>query len=87
MSLYLANKAKAEAARARSTAASAVLNLFPKGSMGLTPDEVKATPEWKAAKREFDNAFTSERAWNTFMVRYFSKEMRAEREAARAAKV
>jgi hypothetical protein len=77
-------KADAEAARARSRSAGDALNAFPKLPNGLTPDEVKATPEWQAAKRNYDNAFNAERAANSVVVKNFPKEniadIKAERE-------
>lgn len=44
--------------------AGAALNAFPKGHLGLTPDSVKATPEWKAAKQDYERAFSALRAFN-----------------------
>lgn len=35
---------------------SATLQTFPRGPMGLTPDAVKFSPEYQAAKRGYDNA-------------------------------
>ena len=40
------------------------MQAFPKGDMGLTPDAVKATPEWKAARIEMDRAMTALRNAN-----------------------
>lgn len=34
-------------------------------SMGLTPDHVKATPEWQAAKQAYEAAFAKLRSYNT----------------------
>lgn len=48
----------------RVDAASAALKAFPKGPMGLTPDAVKALPEYQAAKREYAVAFAALRAAN-----------------------
>ncbi len=45
-------------------AASAALRDFPRGSMGLTPDAVKASPEWRAAKTRYELAFARLRSWN-----------------------
>lgn len=46
-------------------AASRKLHTFPKGPMGLTPDTVKSTPEYRAAKQEYARAFEALRAFNT----------------------
>lgn len=64
-----------------SRTSSAVLNGFPKGSMGLTPDSVRATPEWKVAKAQEDSDFKKLQNWNTFYVKTFKKEINAERAA------
>ena len=45
--------------------AGAALKAFPKGRFGLTPDAVKASPEWQAAKRNLDQAFANLRAFNS----------------------
>ena len=46
-------------------AASVVLQQFPSGPMGLTPDDVKASPEFQAAKRAYAASFAALRAFNT----------------------
>lgn len=45
--------------------ASEALKVFPRGSMGLTPDHVKLSPEYRAAKGAFDKAFAALRYFNT----------------------
>ena len=35
------------------SAAGDVLDTFPRGAMSLTPDHVRATPEWRAAKDRY----------------------------------
>jgi hypothetical protein len=49
------------------------------GSMGLTPDHVRATSEYKRAKADLDTAFSNLRTANSFLVKNFKKELRAER--------
>lgn len=44
--------------------ASAALKVFPRAANGLTPDAVKFSPEYRAAKAEFDRAFAAVRAFN-----------------------
>jgi len=61
--------------------AQAAINAFPRGPTGLTPDAVKATPEWRAAKTRVDKAFARLRAFNAVFVKRFAKELRAERSA------
>jgi hypothetical protein len=63
------------------TEAEAALKSFPRGPMGLTPDSVRATSEWRTAKARFDKAFARLRAFNAFFVKKFEKERRAERAA------
>lgn len=84
---YEEAKARVEAAQARSSAASEALSQFPRGDMGLTPDEVKATPEWQAAKKESEEAFEELRAANDVVVKQFGKEYKADREARRQAQI
>ena len=57
----------------------AILRAYPKGPMNLTPDTIRATPEWKAVKAEFDSAFQRLRKFNAAFVRTFKKEIQAER--------
>ena len=49
------------------------------GPMGLTPDSVKASPEYKAAKARFDWDFDSFRKFNAYYTKAFKKELQAER--------
>jgi transposase len=82
---YEQAKARADAARERSNAANDVLQQFPKGAMGLTPDDVKASPEWKTAKRNYDAAFKEEREANSVISKNFKKESAKDRDAQREA--
>lgn len=58
-----------------------------RGPMGLTPDSIKQTPEWKAAYYRERAAFNAIRDFNAFMTRNFKKEMRDARDAKRQAKL
>lgn len=49
------------------------------GSCGLTPDSVKATPEWQIAKQRVNNAFQVMRNFNTKFASTFAKEIKADR--------
>lgn len=49
------------------------------GPMNLTPDSVRATPKWKAAKREADEAFAALQDFNTVFVRRFKREIAQDR--------
>lgn len=61
-------------------AASDALRAFPRGSMGLTPDAIKSTPEYRAANARYQRAFAKQRAFNTTFTKKFAKELRAERD-------
>lgn len=55
------------------------LQKFPKGPMGLTPDHVKATPEFRFAKHVYDMAFKKLRDFNGEFNRTFKAEIKADR--------
>jgi len=57
------------------------------GPMGLTPDEVKFTPRYQAARRDCEHAMAALQRLNKAHVKRFAKELRAERDARRAAKL
>jgi hypothetical protein len=44
--------------------ASAKLQQFPKGDMGLTPKHIRDLPEWQQAKREYDTFHNTLRVLN-----------------------
>jgi hypothetical protein len=64
--------------------ASAALQSFPQSELGLTPDRVKALPEWQSAKRSYDVAFSRLRAWNAAHLKRFAGELQEERRNRRA---
>lgn len=80
-------KAAQEAASARVKVASAAMDKYPKSSMGLTPDAVKASPQWRADKAEMDAAMLELQKANSVVAKNFAKESAAERDARRAAKL
>lgn len=80
-------KAQSDAINAEVDAASAALDVFPKGAMNLTPDDVKASPDYRAAKARYDKAFAKLRAFNASFVKKYKKELRAERDAKRAGRL
>lgn len=51
---------------------------YGKTEMGLTPDFVKAMPEWQQAKNEFDKAFAELRTFNGWYMKTFKKEIAAD---------
>ena len=83
---YEQAKAHQEALFAASKAAGDVLRAYPKGPMGLTPDEVKASPQWRAERAASDRAFAEARDFNAWLVKTFAREYRAERAAKVAAR-
>lgn len=50
-----------------------------KTNLGLTPDHVKALPEWQIAKKESKRAFAELRNFNGWFVKVFKREYAAER--------
>lgn len=78
---YAEAKAKFDEFNAAVERASKALQVFPKGPMGLTPDDVKALPEWRAARVTYANASTQCRDFTRFFLKAFGKEYRAERRA------
>ncbi len=55
------------------------------GPMGLTPDEVKASPEYRNAKADYEACREALRRFNAWFMREYGKEYRAEWKARRAA--
>jgi len=49
------------------------------GQMGMTPDHVKASPEWKAAKRDYEKANAALRDFNSTYTKRFKKEIQEDR--------
>lgn len=68
-------------------AASKALQTFPRGPMGLTPDSVKFSPEFRAAKAAYDRAEAALRAFNGKHAKSFAKEIRAAVTARREARL
>lgn len=71
-----------EAERKKAAAALEAAAGSEKTSMGLTPDHIKATPEWKKARAAFDAASDAEKQHVQLIVKHFSKEEKASRAAA-----
>lgn len=81
---FAAAKAHADVLMAEVKRTGDALEVFPKnGPMGLTPDHVRATPEFRAAKQAFDIAFANLRAFNAHFTKFYAAELRAERRARR----
>lgn len=80
-------KARADALWAASTASGEVMEAFPKGAMNITPDEVRATDEFKNAKAAADADFEALRSFNALYTKKFKKEIAQARQAEREAKL
>jgi hypothetical protein len=76
---YLEAKSARDAIDADVIRLSAILQNFPKGRMGSTPETVKASSEYRSTKLAYDQAFQRLRAFNTLFVRHFASEIRATR--------
>lgn len=62
---------------------SANLNAFEKSTMGLTPDHVRESKEWKQAKQDFERSFAELRYFNGQYIKTFKKEIQADRRKKR----
>ena len=56
--------------------ASVKLQAFPKGSMGLTPDDVKKSPAYRQAMNEFNLYNEKSKALASFLMKNFKTEMK-----------
>jgi hypothetical protein len=84
---FLAAYEQAEILNRAVTETSAKMQDFPRGPLGLTPDDVKASPEWQTAYRNFNTAFQALRNFNGTYTKVFADELRHERNAVRAARL
>lgn len=78
---YLDAKTYKQALYTKNDKASEALKEFDKygkSSMGMTPEHVKARPEWQAAKHAYDVSFAELRAFNQWFVKTFKKEIKSE---------
>ena len=78
---YAEAKIVKETVEREGKAAYAALNAFPRHSNGLPLEEVRVSPEYRAAKARGDAAFARERAVNAWFMKAFKKEYMAERRA------
>ncbi len=56
---------------------SASLQVHPKGPTGLTPDHIKATPQWKADRHAYYVASSNLKQFNTWFIKNYAKEWKA----------
>lgn len=66
--------------------ASQAMDAYPKNAMGLTPDEVKRTDEWKRARAAADASFAQLRRFNAWFLKAFKPELQRERRARHEAR-
>jgi hypothetical protein len=64
-----------------------LLQTFPKGAFGLTPDDVKSSTEFKAAKFAYDVAFQHLRNFNQYYTKQFKCELVKMRDEKRVKKI
>jgi hypothetical protein len=84
---FLVAREQADRLEQATAKTSAALQEFPRGPLGLTPDDVKASPEWKTAHRNFEVAFQAQRRFNSTYTKKFADELRHERNARRAVRI
>ena len=79
-------KAKAERTKLyeRLDSAQRAIDVFPRHDNGVTPDTVKATPAWRSARTEIDDAFKAVQKFNVEFLKKYKKEYAAERRSRTA---
>lgn len=75
---YQASKAKKKELETHANVANKTLQSFPKGPMGMTPDDVKKSPEWISAYNAYESAAKKLRDHNGEHFKKFKKEANAE---------
>jgi hypothetical protein len=78
---YQDAKARKLALDASVKAASDVMHTFPSLPNGLTPDDVKRSPEYRLALSAYEAAFAAQRQFNSYFLSKFKREYKAERRA------
>jgi hypothetical protein len=76
---YADARAKRDALELTVSMHSATLKAFPKGPMGLTPDDIKFGPAYRTAKAAYDRAFAELRDFNAEFVKQYAKDIERER--------
>lgn len=87
---YATAKAAREALQEQTRIAGDRLKAIPgvgSGPMGLTPDHVKNSPDYKDARLTYDRAFEAERRYNALFVKMYKREIQADRKARRASPI
>jgi len=80
---FVEAKALCAALEAEFARTSAVLRSSPKGRLNLTPNSVKASPEYQASRAAHDAVLQRLRRFNTVFTKRFAAEIRTERASKR----
>jgi hypothetical protein len=83
---YQTAKARRDRLEARVHETSLVLQSFPKSSIGLTPDHIKFGADYRLALADFQAANTGLRMFNTWFLRHFASQVKADREIEQRAR-
>lgn len=67
--------------------ASNAMEVFPKGFLGLTPDDVKSSIEFNTAYFAYDVAFQNLRNFNAIYTKQFKRELAQMRDEKRAKQI
>ncbi len=62
--MNIIERAAQETLESEVKAASLAMQAFPRKANGMTPDDVKFTPEFKTAKQNYNRAFQALRSFN-----------------------
>ena len=82
---YAIAKATRDQLDAEVSRLSLALKAFPKGPLNLTPDAVRLSPEYRAAKQAYDASWAKLRAFNAWFSKVYGAEIRADRNQRRPA--
>lgn len=74
---FKAATARRDALESEAQKHSQTLQGFPKGNMGMTPEHVKNSPEFREARTNYDRAHSQLRDFNSGYVKQFKNEIRA----------
>ncbi len=77
--MYAIAKAAKQFLESEHKSAGDAMSAFPTGEMGLTPDHVKQSEEWRAAYSRYQAAHTALRNFNAKFFKQYRKEIAAER--------
>jgi len=62
------------------------MDKYPRGPLGLPPEHIRTSTEYRMEKANLDRAVSALRDHNGFMVKNFKKEMKTDRDARRGFK-